>query len=36
MEAIVARDVKSYLATREAAASTGAATDPRTAPEGVR
>ncbi|MEV4666497.1 DUF3817 domain-containing protein [Microbacterium sp. LWO12-1.2] len=37
MEATVARDVKSYLATREAAdAATSAATDPRTAPEGVR
>lgn len=37
MEAIVARDVKAYLATREAAdASNTAATDPTNAPEGVR
>lgn len=37
METIVARDVKTYLATREAAdASTSSATHPNNAPEGVR
>jgi hypothetical protein len=37
METIVARDVKTYLATREAAdASTSAAPHPNNAPEGVR